>query len=138
MELKYHSEQSSRPKVLGLSPSREGRTEKEKEAKEDGWEGSPGRGGAIWRYTIATSKNKARPPTSERLPPVSRHRDPQPGIMQRVRDLGTLSPMWVVSIKSLPSGLREPHGRGGRKSVRVRGEEATKKRGSKPASAKLM
>jgi hypothetical protein len=27
--------------------------------------------------------------------------------MQRVRDLGTLSLKWDVSIKSLPSGLRE-------------------------------
>ena len=31
----------------------------------------------------------------------------QPDSVQRVRDLGTLSPEWEVSIKSLPSGLRE-------------------------------
>jgi hypothetical protein len=30
--------------------------------------------------------------------------------MKRVRDLETLSPKWVVLIKSLPSGLREPCG----------------------------
>lgn len=45
-----------------------------------------------------------------------------PDIMQRLRDLGTPRPKWDVSIKSLPSALREPHGWGGRKSVRTRGD----------------
>jgi hypothetical protein len=38
--------------------------------------------------------------------------------MERVRDLGTLSRKWDISIKSLLSGLREPCGRGGRKSIK--------------------
>jgi hypothetical protein len=38
----------------------------------------------------------------------NKYRDPQPDIMQRVKDLGTLSPKWDVIIKSLPSGLRDP------------------------------
>jgi hypothetical protein len=41
--------------------------------------------------------------------------------MQNVRYIGTLSPKWNVSIKSLPSRLIELYRRGGRKSVRTRG-----------------
>jgi hypothetical protein len=41
--------------------------------------------------------------------------------MQRVRDLGTLSPEWDVSTKSLSSGLQGPFQRGCGKSVRARG-----------------
>jgi hypothetical protein len=37
-----------------------------------------------------------------------------------VSDLGTCSSKWDVSIKSLPSGLRELRGEGGRKNVRAR------------------
>lgn len=57
------------------------------------------------------------------------HRGPQPDLKQSVRDLGILSPKWDVSIKFLPSELREPQGRGDRKSVRARGTEDTKKEG---------
>jgi hypothetical protein len=39
-----------------------------------------------------------------------------------VGDLETFSPKWDVSIKSLPSGLREHCRKGGRKSVRAREE----------------
>lgn len=39
------------------------------------------------------------------------------GIMQRVRDTETLSHKWNFSIKFLPLGLQEPHGRGGRTVV---------------------
>jgi hypothetical protein len=39
-----------------------------------------------------------------------------------VRDLATLNPKWNVSIKSLSSWFREPYRRGGRKSVRARGD----------------
>jgi hypothetical protein len=49
------------------------------------------------------------------LPPAAdgnKYRDPQANIMQSVRDLGTLISKWTVSIKSLPSRLREPYGRG--------------------------
>lgn len=54
--------------------------------------------------------------SSEKLPPTAgekQYRNPQPDNFQRVRDLGTFSPKWVVSIKSLPSWLRELCGRGG-------------------------
>lgn len=37
---------------------------------------------------------------------VNKHRDLQPDTMQRVRDLRTLSPKWVVAIKSFHSRLR--------------------------------
>ena len=47
---------------------------------------------------------------------------PKSDNIQRVRDLKTLSPKMVVSIKSLPLGLREPFGRGDRKSLRARGD----------------
>ena len=50
-------------------------------------------------------------PPSEKLPPVAEgntYRDPWPGITQRVRDLGTLILKWHISIKYLPSKLREP------------------------------
>lgn len=40
----------------------------------------------------------------------------------QVRDLVTLSLKWDVSIKSFPSGLRKPHRREGRKSLRTRGD----------------
>ena len=53
----------------------------------------------------------------EKLPPAAdgnKYRDPRSDIMQRMRHLGTLSPKRNFSIKSLPSGLREPHGKGGR------------------------
>ena len=39
---------------------------------------------------------------------------------ERERDLGTFSPKWDVSIKSLPPEFRESWGRGGRKIVRAR------------------
>ena len=62
--------------------------------------------------------------SAEELPPAgdgSKYRDPQPDIMQRMRDLRTLHPKGDFSIKSLSSELREACGRGGRKSVRARG-----------------
>lgn len=43
--------------------------------------------------------------------------------MQRLRDLDTFCSKWVVFIKSVLSGLRELHERGGRKIVGVRGGE---------------
>jgi hypothetical protein len=51
----------------------------------------------------------------------------KPDIFQRSRDPATFSPKWNVSIKSLPSGLKEPFGRGGRKSLRAIRVEDTKK-----------
>jgi hypothetical protein len=36
------------------------------------------------------------------------YRDPQPDIMQRVRDFGILGPKLDISIKFLPSWIREP------------------------------
>jgi hypothetical protein len=41
---------------------------------------------------------------------------------ERERDLGALSLKWDVSIKSLHSELREPCRRGGRTSLRARGD----------------
>jgi hypothetical protein len=38
--------------------------------------------------------------------------------MQKVKDLGMLSPKQGISTKSFPTGLREPHRRRGRKNVR--------------------
>lgn len=43
-----------------------------------------------------------------------------------VRNLGTLSSKWDAFSKLLPSGFRESCERGGRKSVRARGDEDTK------------
>jgi hypothetical protein len=39
-----------------------------------------------------------------------------------MKDLGTLSSKWYVSIRSLPSELREPCRRGNRKILRDRGD----------------
>jgi hypothetical protein len=47
------------------------------------------------------------------------YRDPQPDIMQTVRDLGTLSLKWDDSIKSLSSRLKEACGRRDAKNVRA-------------------
>lgn len=47
----------------------------------------------------------------EMLPPPAdrkKYRDPQPDLIQRVRDLGALSPKRDVFIKSLALGLRFP------------------------------
>ena len=52
--------------------------------------------------------------------------------MYTSKDLGTLIPIRDVSIKSLPSGIRESYGRGGRKVIRAREEgwrEDTKETG---------
>jgi len=46
-------------------------------------------------------------------------RDSHSDNMQRVRDLGTLSSKWDMSMKSFPT---EPCGRGGRKRKRTRGD----------------
>ena len=51
----------------------------------------------------------------------------QTDIIQRVRDPETHSLKGDISIKSLCSGIRGPCKRGGRKSVRGRGDEDTKK-----------
>ena len=47
--------------------------------------------------------------------------DPQIN-MERVRNFRTLSPKRDIFIKSLPSRISEPRGRGGRESVRARGD----------------
>lgn len=44
-----------------------------------------------------------------------------------MRGLETLHLKWDVSIKSLPSGLRELYRRGGGKTMRARGDGGTKK-----------
>jgi hypothetical protein len=49
------------------------------------------------------------PPSSD----GNKHRDPQRGTVHRVRVVGTLSLKCSVSIKSLPSGFREPCRTGG-------------------------
>jgi hypothetical protein len=49
--------------------------------------------------------------------------------MQRVRDLETVNSKWDVSIKSLPSELSEPYGRGYGKNIRVEKTEDNKKTG---------
>ena len=54
------------------------------------------------------------------------NRDPQPDIIQRVRDLGTLSSKWDVSIKFLHPGFSELFERGGRESERAKSLEDTK------------
>lgn len=51
----------------------------------------------------------------------NKYSNPQLDNVQRVKDLGTLGTKWDVSVKSLPSQLREPCGTG-RKSVRTRGD----------------
>lgn len=131
----------SRPKALALIPSREGRKDRKKRKKQRKLGGKVAPEG-VWPFggihTPATSKNKARLPPSSETSSSNRweHRDPQPDLVQRVRDFETLSPKWAVSITSLPSGLREAHGRGGRKSVR--GKEAPKKWSSKSTLAKII
>jgi hypothetical protein len=42
--------------------------------------------------------------------------------MQGMKDLRIFSPKCDVSMKSLPSGLREPCRKGGRKNVKARGD----------------
>ena len=58
-------------------------------------------------YTHRSYQDLAQP-SSEKLPPAAdgnKYRDPQPDIMQRVRDLGTLRPKRNVTISFLASGL---------------------------------
>lgn len=52
----------------------------------------------------------------------NKYRDPELDTRWRVRELGTLGHTWGFSIKSLPSGLIEPCGRGGRRIVKARGD----------------
>jgi hypothetical protein len=51
-----------------------------------------------------------------------KHRDPQQTLTQAVRELVILSPKWDVSIKSIPLELTDLCRRGGRKSLRGRGD----------------
>lgn len=51
------------------------------------------------------------------------YRDPQPDVMQIMRDHRSLSHKWNVSIKALPSGFGELHRRGCRKRVGARGDD---------------
>ena len=51
-----------------------------------------------------------------------KRRSLKPSILQSVRDHGPLRIRGDVFIKSLSSGLREPHGRGDTKSARARGD----------------
>ena len=55
--------------------------------------------------------------------------------LHRESDLGTHSSKWEVSIKPRPSALREPRERGGRKSVRARGD--TNPKSTKQSSCEL-
>lgn len=50
------------------------------------------------------------------------YRVPQPDIAESKGDLGILSPKWNVFVKYIPSELREPVGRGFRKSLRARSD----------------
>lgn len=50
----------------------------------------------------------------------SKYIDPQADILQRVRDLKIITCKQDVSIKSLPLGLGEAYGRGGRQCVKAR------------------
>jgi hypothetical protein len=52
----------------------------------------------------------------------NKYRDPQPNIMQRMRDFGTLSPKGDAGIKSLHLGVGEPCRKGGRKHIRARSD----------------
>lgn len=62
----------------------------------------------------------SQPSLEKLLPAVNRnkHRGPPLGKMQIVRDLGTLSPKWVIFIKTLPTGsgtllkMRQKDGKG--------------------------
>lgn len=51
---------------------------------------------------LAQSSSERFPPTQER----KKHRDSQPDIMQRAKNLKTLSPKWDISIRFLTLGLR--------------------------------
>lgn len=81
----------------------------------------------------------AQPP-SEKLPPVAdgkKYRDPQPDHMQRVRDLGTLSSKRDVSIKSLPSELKEICWKRRQMECKIQREQRTKRNQStKPSTHK--
>lgn len=63
--------------------------------------------------------------SSEMLLPATdgnKYRDPKPHITQRAAEIGILSPISNVYNKSLPSRLREPCRRRGKKSLRARGD----------------
>lgn len=67
--------------------------------------------------------NQQSQPPSEKLPPAgdgNKYRDPEPESVLRARDLGTPLSKCDDFHKSLPSGLRELCGSGGRKSVKAR------------------
>jgi hypothetical protein len=60
---------------------------------------------------------------SEKIPPASdgmKPRDSQPDVMQRVRNLGMLSPKCKVSIRSLALRFRRPSQRRSRRNVGAR------------------
>lgn len=64
-------------------------------------------------------------PSSEKLPLATernKYRGLQPGNMEKVRDLGILSPKWNVSTKSLLSEVKKTWCRGGIKFVQARGD----------------
>lgn len=68
----------------------------------------------------------------KKLPPAveeNKYRNSKLDNIQRVRDIGTLSPQWVVSIKSFTSWLRELCVRGGREGD-VRASEAGRYQGN--------
>lgn len=63
-----------------------------------------------WYSAISLDQCLAQP-FSKKVPPSGnewKYREPRLGNVQRVRDLGTLSIKWNISIKYLLPGVREP------------------------------
>lgn len=63
-------------------------------------------------------------PSPEKLPPAEMETNPKrhSQTFHTERNLGTRSSKWKIFVKTLPSELRVPRGKGGRKRVRVGGD----------------
>lgn len=90
---------------------------------------------------ILTDQCRAQP-SSEKVPPAgdgNKDRDPRQRQMHWVRDVGTLSPKWNAAIRFLPTGQKEPCGRGGRRTLRARwgGRYEENKASTRMASQRL-
>lgn len=74
---------------------------------------------AIKIHDFYSHKSVSHLASSEKPPHAAngnKYRDPQPDILQRVREL-VISPKWYVFIKSLPSELRDPKEKEEKKGV---------------------
>ena len=77
------------------------------------------------RYSMLTDWKYLVQPSSEKLPPTAdgkKYKHPQSRHYKENERFWNTKTKWEVSIKSLTQEVREPLKRGGKKSVRARGD----------------